>query len=211
MRIRLVSSVILTLCIACGVVAGQASTEQGLTTNLVEILGYVDRFAKTLNIDLPSPLTTNDVTQFLPVGIGGVAGVRISRRYHFVFNARYRFIDGFTDYRYSMHVLWRADSIELLIRPSKISKDQALELARTYLAKLGYSETNLPPLLPPEIHQWTWEPEGVPRKELLPFFNIVWKLKNDPDDKFCMIEIDGLHEKVRSFYIENMYLTHKGK
>jgi hypothetical protein len=200
MRIYLLISTLLVTCIPCGVGAGEPN-QQDSRTNLAEILQYVDKFAKTLDIDVPSPLTTNDVTQFLPAGIGGVAGVRISGRYHFVFDARYHFIHTFTDRKYSMLVQWRAEAIEPLIQQSKVSTNQAVEMARNYLTKLGYSEEKLPPLLPPEVHQWTWGPDGAPKVELLPFFTIVWKWKKNPDMQYCNIEIDGLRRKVTFFDI----------
>jgi hypothetical protein len=200
----------------CRLNAGEPA-QQALVTNLVDILPYVERFAKTLDIDVPSPLTTNDVTRFpmrtnsvllsLPADYGGVAGLRIRGRYQFVFEPRCRCIDTFTDYDRSMQILWSAEDIKPLIQPPKITKEQALQLARAYLAKLGYSKEKLPRLLPPEVHQWTWEPPGAPKVEPLPFFTVAWKWKKNPDMEYCSIEIDGFRQKVTAFNI--MYTLHE--
>lgn len=173
-----------------------------MITNLVEILSYVDKFSKTLDIDVPSPLTTNDVTQFMAYnGYGDVAGVRISGRFQFVFDVRHHLIDTFTDRRYAMTVLWRAESIKPLIQPSKISKEQALEMACQCLTKLRYSGDKLPPLLPPRVHQWKWDPPGATKTDPLPFFTVEWQWKKNPDVTYCRIEIDGFRQKLTDFNI----------
>ncbi len=185
-----------------------------LVTNLEEILPYVAAFSKTLDIDLPQPLTTNDVTWF-----GGpmreailrragtyrsafdVVGLRIAKTLGFGFNVRYCLVFNFVDYRHSMTALWRAEDIKPLIRPSKITKKQALEMARQYLAKLGYTEDKLPPLLPPTVHQWKWKPEGAWLGQPLPIFGIERRYEKDPSIEYCHIEIDGYRQKITDFYI----------
>jgi hypothetical protein len=201
MKVAFVFLALLTMCLQPAAHADEPPSQTRPITNLVEILDYVSTFSKALDIEVPQPLTTNDVSwigHYHP--LGGVIGLRIcDDRYQFVFDVRYHFINTFTDRKYAMHILWRAEDIKPLIQPSKISEKQALEIARTYFTKLGYSRKKLPPLLPPEVHQWTWDPSGVPKSEPLPFFTIEWRTKINADSKYCIIEIDGFREKVTSF------------
>jgi hypothetical protein len=123
----------------------------GLVTNWVEILRYVDAFSKTLDIDVPQPLTTNDITWFGTYRSGfDVVGLQISKRFAFGFNVRYHLVYDFIDYRHSMVALWREEDIKPLIRPSKITAEQAMEMAQQCLVKLGYTEDKLPRLLSPQ-------------------------------------------------------------
>jgi hypothetical protein len=165
-------------------------------TNLVEILPYVQDFSKKLDLEIPLPLTTNAVTSFRRGQFG--AGIRVLDRWHFSFEAKGSFINTYYDRRYAMHVLWRAEDIKPLIQPSKITKEQALEIARKYLERLGYSEKKMP-VLPPTVNQWTWDPAGAPKSESLPFFTIKWPWSKYPDWEYFEMEIDGFRKKVTQF------------
>ncbi len=122
----------------------------------------------------------------------------IEKRFFFVFDVENLLVCDFTDNQYSMTYHRRAEDIKPLVRPSKITKEQALEMARKCLARLGYSEKDLP-LLPPRVNQWTWEPPGAPKPEMLPFFTIEWPWSRYPDWEYFTIEIDGYREKVTHF------------
>lgn len=193
---------LLTLCASRPVVAEEPTGQPRLVTNLVEILEYVDTFSKTLSIETPQPLTTNDVSWFSGCrkGFDGV-GLRIRERFHFAFETRNRLVSYFYDRHYSMTVLWREEDIKPLIRPSKITSRQALDMARDCMVRLGYTEDKLPPLLPPKVHQWKWKPPGAWLGDPLPFFTVEWRWKKNPDVQYCRIEIDGYRRKVTEFYI----------
>lgn len=174
-------------------------TDGGLVTNLVEILVYVDEFSRTLDLDLPSPLTTNRVTSFKPYrGYADIAGVTLEGRWQFTFDVRRGLVNTFYDQKRSMGVLWRAEDIQPLIQPAKITKEQALEAARRYLALLGYPEKNMP-LRPPKVNQWKWQPPGADKAESLPFFTIKWPWNKYPGWDYFTMEIDGVREKVVHF------------
>jgi hypothetical protein len=201
MKVALLFCVLVTVCLP-GVSEASGPGQARLVTNLVEVLEYVDAFSKTLNIDVPQPLTTNDVSW--STGCRGdciVVGLRIRERFAFVFDVRHHLINYFADRRYSMVDLWREEDIKPLIRPSKISAKQALEMARQCLVKLGYTEDKLLPLLPPKVHQWKWKPPGAWLGNPLPFFTVEWRWKNNPDFQYCRIEIDGFRQKVTEFSI----------
>jgi hypothetical protein len=165
----------------------------------VEILSCVQEFGRALELDLPNPLTTNDVSQFSPYrGFGQVCGVQIHERWQFAFNVKNRFVSSFTDRKHSMIVLRRTEDILPLLKPSKLTKGEALVLARKYLKRLGYSEENSP-VLPPVVKPWNWEPAGTNHSEPLPFFTVEWPWKLRPDGEYFTIEVDGLRERVNYF------------
>lgn len=182
---------------------GAQGSNSKLTTNLVEILPYIRNFGRALDLDLPEPLTTNLVSRYTPYrGIGATAGIEIQKRWQFVFNVPNSFISGFTDREHAMVVLWRPEEIVPLLKPSKLTKDEAIALARKYLQRLGYSEESSP-VLPPVVKPWNWEPVGTNHSEPLPFFTIEWPWKLVPDRRYFALEIDGLRE--RPNYFSTMY------
>ncbi len=171
-----------------------------LVTNLTDVLKYVEDFGRKLNLETPSPLSTNHVTRFIPYrGRADVTGMTILNRFQFVFDVHKRFVNTFYDRQYSMIVLWRAEDILPLIKPSKITEEQAVKMAREYLERLGHSEKDLAPR-PSEVHQWRWEPPGASQAEPLPFFTIKWPWTLRPNWQFT-IEIDGHREKVTHFSV----------
>ncbi len=172
-------------------------------TNLVDALPYIEKFATTLSLDMALPLGTNRVTRFpgyRPARGYGRDGfsVEIDGRFQFSFDVENLLVDYFVDKKFAMTVLWRAEQIKPLIRPSKITKEQALSMAREYLKKLGYIENELP-LLSPKVNQWKWEPPGSGKAEMLPFFTVEWSWSKYTDWEYFKLEIDGLREKVTSF------------
>jgi hypothetical protein len=174
-----------------------------LTTNLVEILSYIQAFGRTLDLDLPEPLTTNHVTRFRPYKFIGksldqLCSIEVQGRWQFGFDVKYRFINSFTDRKHAMIVLWKPEDILPLLKPSKLTQEQALALAREYLRRLGYSEENSP-VLPPEVKPWKWEPAGTNRSDPLPFYTIQWRWKLRPEGDYYTMEIDGLRERVNYF------------
>lgn len=172
-------------------------------TNLVEILSYIQEFGRALDLDLPDPLTTNLVSQFRPSrGIGLESSVQIQGRWQFAFDVSSHFISTFTDRKHSMIVLWRPEDILPLTKPSKLTQEQAIALAKKYLERLGYSEETSP-VLPPVVKPWKWEPAGTNQSDPLPFFTIEWPWKLRPEARYFVIEIDGLRERVN--YFSTMY------
>jgi hypothetical protein len=198
----LLSALLLAACVSHPARGAEPTNETRVVTNLVEVLEYINAFSKTLGIDMPQPLTTNAITWSSPYRTGGDGiGLHISKSFGFGFNSQYHFVNYFDDRRYSMTALWREEDIKPLIRPSKMSAKQAVEMARDCLVKLGYTGDKLPPLLPPTVHQWKWKPPGAWLGEPLPFFTVEWCRKGEADIRYCHIEIDGLRQKITNFFI----------
>src|ERR1017187_8708100 len=91
-------------------------------TNLVEVLPYVERFGKALKLDIPQPLTTNDITKSKYSKLTRTFGLTIGKTFTFEFNANDRLVDSFTDKTHSMIILWREQDIKPLLKPSLIAE-----------------------------------------------------------------------------------------
>ena len=176
----------------------QVVSANSTDANLEQILSSVDQFAQKLGIDVPKPLSTNHVTSFGPYeGHEQTRSILIQDRWQFVFDLNNHLIDTFCDREYSMAVLWKPAEIKPLIRPSAITKEEALKMAREYLQRLGYLEMDLP-VRPPEIHQWKWEPPGT-ESQPLPVFTIKWPSQKHPYWAYFTMEIDGRRKMVTAF------------
>jgi len=170
----------------------------GLTTNLTEMLPYIERFAEAFAVQIPSPLTTNAVTRFQYIKYIEGAGIEIQRRWEFGFDAKPCAISTFTDRKHSMTVLWRPEDIKPLLQPSKVTKAGAIRLAWKYLNRLGYFESNLP-VAHPKVKDWVWAPVNENVRQPLPYFTIEWPWKERPELNFMTVEIDGVRERITQF------------
>jgi hypothetical protein len=176
-------------------VASTLAADSKLVTNVVGILPYVERFARALEVELPQPLTTNDVDQFRHSQYSTTSGLRIHKRWTFGFDGQACFITQFTDLTNSMTSLWRAEDIKPLIKPSKVTKQQAVQVAWRYLNRLGYKENELP-ILAPQVKDWRWTPVNEKVDEPLPFFSIEWPWKERPELTYLTVEVNGLLERI---------------
>ena len=172
------------------------------TTNLVEILPYVEKFSQALELGgFPQPLTTNEVTEFRVIRGAGLvlSRVFIQNHWQFGFNAKEGYISSFTDRNHSLTVLYKAEDLVPLLLPSKLTKKEAAALAERYLKRLGYDPSLA---MPPTVKQWRWEPKQG-EKGLLPIFMVNFPRKCDPESDLYFVEIDGLRERVNHFSTTN--------
>jgi hypothetical protein len=188
--------VLIPLALSSASAAGQSE----LTTNIVDILPYIQRFGAALELGLPQPLTTNDVTRFQYLNFIQSCAVTIQKKWEFGFYVRERRIKVFTDVRHSMTALWQPEDIKPLLKPSRVSQRGAVALAWKYLGRLGYTPENMP-VLSPKIKPWVWEPVNEDVHEPLPFFMIEWPWKEWPELGYLTVEVDGLRERINHFSI----------
>ena len=182
--------------------AAQPSNRTSATVDVVEILPCVERFCRTLAIEAPKPISTNDVTRFRASG-GELASLEISERFQFTVDLKNQRVERFTDRQFSITGKWRATDIKPLIQQhSKITEEQALAIARKSLAGLAYSEKEFPPLLPPQVEQRWHGQRGAIGAQPLPYFTVEWRWKGNPEHTYCTFEIDGFHQKVTEFSIQ---------
>ncbi len=151
MNVRLVA--FLLLCVSTSALGRGPGGDPEVITNVVEILPYVERFGRSLDLDLPHPLTTNNVSEFRHDKHFDDSGVRIGKEWSFAFDGRNRVIEDFTDLKHSMTELWKPEDIKPLLKPSEVSQQEAVQLAWKYLNRLGYTKDNLP-ILAPKIKTW---------------------------------------------------------
>ena len=197
---------VLVTAVSCGLavtvsLAKMNADSRVSVTNLAEILPYVQAFSSNLDLDTPRILTTNDVTKFTgyrpKLGYGREIVSLDVGRFHFTFDVENLSICLFTDERYSKVALQGPEKLRPLNESQKVTQEQALEMARNYLARLGYSEKDLP-VLSPKVEEFKWQPPGATKPGLL-FFTVEWPWSKYPDWPYFTIEIDGLREKVTYF------------
>jgi hypothetical protein len=182
--------------------AAQTSNRTSATVDAAKVLPCVERFCRTLAIEVPKPISSNDVTRFRANG-GELASLEISKRFQFTVDLKNQLVERFTDRQNSISGKWRATDIKPLIqRHSKITDEEALAMARKNLDELGYSENKLPSLLPPQVQQRWHGQQGAVGAQPLPYFSVEWPWKENPQYKYCEFEIDGFHQKVTQFSIE---------
>ncbi len=172
-------------------------------TSLVEILSVVEEFALATGLEIPRPLSTNSVTRYVPPrGNPPVAGVRIDDRFGFSLDVQHRTVIGFMDHKHAVSQLWRPEDMRPLLKPPKLNAEQAVELAREYLRRLGFEERDFL-VHSPSAKPWYWQPVGQDHKEQLPFYSVEWPWKVDPARPYFRMEIDGLRERLN--YFATMY------
>jgi hypothetical protein len=170
-------------------------------TNLVEILPYIQTFSSNLDLRMPRPLMTTDVTKFTgyrpKLGYGRENVSLDVGNLHFTFDVENLFICDYYDKEYSLIALPR-DNAKPLNEPSPLTKEDALQMAHKCMARLGYSEKDLP-LLEPSVTESKWEPPGAPNGAMLLYYTVEWPWSKDPDWKYFTIEIDALRKRVTHF------------
>jgi hypothetical protein len=188
--------------------AAPVTAQQGTTatpvTNLVQVLPYIEHFAKSLDLEMPLPITTNRVTRFREFGrvadVPHTFSVLVDDRFGFSFDVNHHLVDTFSDKKCRLALMTQKpispDAMKAMSTPSSITEGQALKMAGEYLARLGYDVKRLPVASSQIVQErpfhwftieWTWTRDPV-----------EWVLKEKPRPLFKM-EIDGLHKKVSYF------------
>lgn len=176
------------------------ATDAQVIKNVRDALPFIEQFGKNLDLEMPQPLTTNHVSHFIPPRRTRTMGIWIDNRFGFDFDVSNRFVCAFSDKQCGLlhltQTLKSPEALTAMSAPPSITEDQALELARKSLARLGYDERHLP-VGPPQVNQekpfhwfaieWRWTHDPV-----------EWVLKEKPRPLFTM-EIDGLRGKVTHF------------
>ncbi len=153
------------------------------------MIPYVERVARDLDLEMPQPVTTNRVSRFYPYrGYGQGAGIWVdSNRWVFAFDVKRHFIYAYSDRKHCLRNL-SGDALKSLTNSPAITQEQALELARKYLVKLGYSEDRFPVSSPNVRQEKPW-----------PIFTVEWPWTPFPERTYFSMEIDGLRLRVDDF------------
>lgn len=137
---------------------------------LVAILPQVSDFAEKLDLPVPQPITASQVIEFRPSPykdeIGG--GLMLSNRYWF------SYADGHVmSFRSPDNMFGREDLLEnwqRFVGKENMTTNQAIELARQTLRKLGYSVEDLGADAPPTSVQLPFDYQG----HHIPQFQMTW-------------------------------------
>ena len=172
------------------------------------ILPKISEFAKTLNIAIPQPLTTNDIDKekggCWTNGWGNLsANVRLKQGDRFVYSHGY------------VSAYWAPDSLDLADEPKdyhkivgkiNLSEKEAVRIARDALKKLGWDKalrTDLEPSIatPREVWRFTLE-RGSEGTNLVARFNISWKPPEERGTGLVdsCVEIDATTKVIKSIF-----------
>ncbi len=80
-----------------------------------------------------------------------------------------------------------------------LTKETALQLAQDALGKLGFTAKQLRLLEPPEVNQFTYQPEAKKAPLALPLFSVAWRFQNS-DLQPVVMEMSGITKTVVSYF-----------
>lgn len=162
-------------------------------------------------LDLPAPLTINDVFFTFtpkPYGIDGGISTRDGR---FDWSLSRNTFELFQDCKYCPRSFRYKDdeSARLAKIKSKITAKEAEAIARGVLHGLGLAEKQLRLKEPPAINQYKFE-ETDGTVYPLPMFNVAWRVEGDDEDEFPSVTVDvsGITKNVAKYYNADPYAPH---
>jgi hypothetical protein len=162
-------------------------------------------------LDLPAPLTVNDVLFTLtptPYGIDGGLSTRGGR---FNWSLSRNTFDIFQDCKYEPFSFRHKDdeSARLAKIKSKITAKEAEAIARGILHGLGFTERQLRLKEPPAVNQYRFE-ETDGTIYPLPVFNVAWRVEGDDEDEFPSVTVDvsGITKNVARYTNTDRYAPH---
>lgn len=117
---------------------------------LLAILPLVSDFSERLDLDIPLPITTNQVARFSPSRDPDNIGGQIVLTNGFVFSFQHGHVQRFSSPR-SYTLEQDPGNIPSYFGPIRLTKEQAIEVARQKLQRLGYDLESLYADLTPEV------------------------------------------------------------
>ncbi|MDB6038643.1 MAG: hypothetical protein JWM99_2484, partial [Verrucomicrobiales bacterium] len=148
---------------------------------LVAIMPYVSDFAAKLKLDLPLPLTTNQVQAFGPSinDIGGTVVLTNGAAFNF-FNGQIEIYENPAGRR------WDTRQEATTIDKLRLNPDQAVEAARTKIKALGYNLETLYADLQPKV-----KAPGKAYGKQYANYNIYWNKPNFQNRESVQARING--------------------
>jgi len=154
------------------------------------------------NLDLPKPLTINDIIFSLQATPYGICGGVSTRDGHYNWGFSWGVLDHFDDAKhrpFSFRYRWDEEARLVKIK-SKINVQEAEVIARNALHKLGFTEKQLHLIEPPRVNQYKFEEtNGVAYP--LPIFNVGWLVEGftDPDVPSVVFDVSGITRTVAEY------------
>ena len=162
---------------------------------LTALLPIFSDFAARLELPIQTPITVNQVERFVPGRLPGDVGgkVFLTNGWRFVFFRGY--VDAFESPR-NYFTEQDPDRVPEYIGTNTMSRQQAVELARSALRRMGYAEklphTKKRPTTVKGPLKW--------RGHTLPYYLVEWKWKTGDSEHVVVFNIDGQERKVTRFY-----------
>lgn len=135
---------------------------------LIATLPHVNDFAAKLNLPVPQPTTVAHVRHFLTTPHRGRIGGTVTLTNGFIFGFGDGYVTGFRS-PHSFWVLQDPNDIPKFHGPLNMTESEAVELARSYIRKLGYSLEDVGADIPPQVEQ----AKGL-GTNIVPHFRIRW-------------------------------------
>lgn len=147
---------------------------------LVAIMPHVNDFAKKIELPIPLPITSSQVSRFNPNPLQGFVGggLWLTNQYQFVFNNGY--VCGFTHLEGNPFLTEDpAKDWPHYIGKENINTNEAVELARSTLSKLGYDIQTLHADVAPNSIEGSYDlKEGH-----FPYCQIKWTTKAETPEE----------------------------
>ncbi|MDH7502106.1 MAG: hypothetical protein QHJ82_05240 [Verrucomicrobiota bacterium] len=167
---------------------------------LTALLPIFSDFAKKLELPVPVPITVGHVQHFNTRG-PVIPGYPIDVRGYLVLTNGWRFwyalghVDSFESPE-NFYTLQDLDRVPEYVGTLKMSKREAVKLARDTLKKMDYAE---------KLPQTSKQPKKVAgplkwRGETLPYYEVEWKWKTGDKERVIRFNIDGQERKVTKFF-----------
>ncbi|MGH7975105.1 MAG: hypothetical protein ACREC8_00430, partial [Limisphaerales bacterium] len=190
--------------------------ELGLTKSFIQVtpaysnavlktlLPYFSDFAGKLNLDIPLPITKNDVTdcRILPWhnNDGEIPNASIQTKEGLWFSFEYGHVSGFS-WPNTYHGLQNPNEIPKYFGKVNMSKAQAIQLARETIRKLGISLEDVFAEQEPQVTM----PEKIGTNTIARYF-IKWRDPRGNGPGTVQIEINGETKQVESilFHAQNL-------
>lgn len=165
------------------------------------LLNAANTVDEQLNLELPRPITADHVTELrvVPMTNGWDGGITVLDRYAFGVN-RGRFSE-FFDFRHWWRGLERdlPRIKELAQSRTAMTTNEALEIAKLVLTKLGLSEERLGLTVPPEVRPYMHEPPEPAQPRPLPLFEVRWATGKESQMNDVEMQVSALTTNIVSY------------
>jgi hypothetical protein len=175
-------------------------TAQYSNAVLVAVLPYFSQFAQKIELPLPTPISISQVQTFdVSVHRDNLGGyLALTNGYEFWYEHGH--VQSFRTPRcyYALH---DPRQIPSFYGPIRLTEAQAVEFARSFIRKLGYTEATLYLDLEPEV-----TPPPSFRGNTIPHYKLEWMSPNRDNFPSTTIEVDAANKQVTSISFLNLNL-----
>ncbi len=171
---------------------------------LVALLPIFSDFAKRLELPIPVPITADSVEKFAPRRLPGDVGgtLRLTNRWRFDYSRGH--VDAYEAPK-NYFTEQDPDRVEEYLGELKMTRREAVVLARQTLKKMGYAE-KLPQTSKrqPKVEgPFNW------RGQIIPWYRIEWQWKTGDTEHAVWFNIDGESRQVVRFFAASTNLWAK--